>query len=95
MSYFLAARDGEMPRGVQACAIHRHFLDAPHGICDLEIMLVDKVTSGIKLSLVPAMRVRMEARWRRRLGAVLNERVNIRHSFPGAYQAGPSQRAVL
>ena len=93
MSYFVCARDTQMPAGMHDCAIHRHFMQAGHSINDLEITLVDKISPSllIKKSCIPSVRVRMENRWTRKLGATLNERRRLHHSFPGVYAAGDSQ----
>ena len=88
MSYFKAARDHEMPGNLE-CAIHRHFLREDHCLNDLQIQLVDKIPVGLHINpaCIPAVRVRQEWRWVKRLGAVLNERKELHHSFPGAYNA--------
>jgi len=91
MSYIVAARDHAMPGGVKECAIHTHFLLPGHEINDLEIVLVDKIpaTLKVKRACIPALRIRGENRWQRKLGVVLNIRSRLHHSFPGVYNAKP------
>ena len=93
MSYFVCARDTQMPAGMHDCAIHRHFMQAGHSINDLEITLVDKISPSLQIrkSCVPSVRVRMVNRWTRKLGATMNERRRLHHCFPGVYAARDSQ----
>ena len=73
----------------QSCAIHKHFAEADHRPEDLSFCIVAGLPPRLlaKPALIPALRKRLEFIWIHRLGAVLNKRRFLWHSFSGDYAA--------
>ena len=85
LSSYIAAITGGAATDL-SCAIHRHFRDSPHDPSDMSFCIVDGIPSRFlaKPALIPAMRVRLEYVWLHRLGASLNKRRFVHHSFSGS-----------
>ena len=84
---YIAAASGQLPMR-KAGSIHSHFLDSPHSVNDLEIMLVDGLPSNTTRCLQKTLRLRLESRWIARLGAKLNTRRQLHASFSGGMKRG-------
>ena len=86
LSSYIAAVRGIGP---SSCRVHAHFLLPGHTPEDIHFMLVDAIPPSSKAlpSTYHSLRLRLEREWRLRLRAVLNAKVDLWHSFPGASQA--------
>ena len=84
---YIKAVSGELCNST--CAIHKHFSDSPHSLEDLSFCIVEVLPGKLKAkpALLPALRKRLEFIWIHRLGAVLNARRFLHHSFSGDYAA--------